>query len=868
MADLNDLISSIANDNRRLANDNQLSHNDNKIIVNTIANDNRQTANDNRTIITQLANDNKQTANDNRNTVSRLANDNRQTANDNRNTVARLANDNKQLANDNKIILNNIANDNRETANENRRIANDNIGSFREESNKNNRLIINVVKDLGNVVTSQKSQMDALNDNVETTRVSMNDNTRRLDNTNDLLRNSIGVQNLMKNELNQITNILALIYRNLPNGLSGGTGSLGSSSINNRPANDNSALLGGMGLGASSVASGAALIGGIGALAGVLTSGLGKLTGSFGEENIAKSRELAERDAMAKGEKYEPTLEERFNEWWGGKSTSVRKNQEWIRKGSPIGKGSASRSDSNNSSPENNNGSGSAQNSSYLANQRQKYMDELNKNPTVKDEFMRAIRAEAGSKKEKIADVMESAFNRAAMKGHTIEQEIHSGFFGPVNNRSSSFTSPLTENQLKNSQAALDEVGSGRNHIQYRTDQGMLSDPGARRYEQMPDRSGALDLDGPGGNHYYYMGEGGRKWADEQRENEKKFNQEHPQDATKIHNEQKSPNGVQAGSPEDVSKDREYLKSISAHPDRPGDTDYLHPEFTKRLSAAIKDAREHGLPNVGLLSRYRSPGQTGSKYDAEGKSDHSYGTGADISGIGAAGSKESLLWNKIAEQHGIHGVYGPNNPREFNHYQLTNSKLEQDPERMKRLQEALPSRDLNKIWEASGIPIPKNEKSNEIIDKQKDIDYEKKEGAKITPNQRSLLNYESGQRPQAIGGPVSPTSFNTTKEQIQKTEQRSLPNPSLPTFATMPIPNLQMEPAKPAVPAPPPPPQAAAPSPPQKQNPATPVHMDHHTSHHPVNKDHIKPHDTDVAPNQEFAGALDKFLYHHKVDSA
>ena len=39
-------------------------------------------------------------------------------------------------------------------------------------------------------------------------------------------------------------------------------------------------------------------------------------------------------------------------------------------------------------------------------------------------------------------------------------------------------------------------------------------------------------------------------------------------------------------------------------------------------------------------------------------------------------------------------------------------------------------------------------------------------------------------------------------------------------------------------------------------------------SQNPVNKDGIKAHDTNVSPHQNFDAALDKFLYHHKVDSA
>jgi hypothetical protein len=101
----------------------------------------------------------------------------------------------------------------------------------------------------------------------------------------------------------------------------------------------------------------------------------------------------------------------------------------------------------------------------------------------------------------------------------------------------------------------------------------------------------------------------------------------------------------------------------------------LHPEFAARLAAAIREAREEGLKEVGIFSAYRPPafgvGGFGDKFNSL----HSYGLAVDMYGIGAPGSSEAIRWNKVAAKHGVVCPYGVNNRAEWNHCQPTRIKV-------------------------------------------------------------------------------------------------------------------------------------------------------------------------------------------------
>jgi hypothetical protein len=101
----------------------------------------------------------------------------------------------------------------------------------------------------------------------------------------------------------------------------------------------------------------------------------------------------------------------------------------------------------------------------------------------------------------------------------------------------------------------------------------------------------------------------------------------------------------------------------------------LHPEFVKRLAAAIAEARGAGLPFAGIFSAYRPPAFGIGGFADKFHSLHTYGLAVDVSGIGAPGTPSALLWHEIAARNGVICPYGPRNPVEWNHCQPTWVKI-------------------------------------------------------------------------------------------------------------------------------------------------------------------------------------------------
>src|SRR5215468_8331175 len=131
----------------------------------------------------------------------------------------------------------------------------------------------------------------------------------------------------------------------------------------------------------------------------------------------------------------------------------------------------------------------------------------------------------------------------------------------------------------------------------------------------------------------------------------------------------------------DVAHDRAYLIE-TAHPGgtmvRQGPDvaiGRLHPEFAARLAGAIREAREEGLPEVGIFSAYRPPAFGVGGFSDKFNSLHSYGLAVDMYGIGAPGSSQAKLWTKIAAKYGVVCPYGVNNRAEWNHCQPTRIKM-------------------------------------------------------------------------------------------------------------------------------------------------------------------------------------------------
>lgn len=151
------------------------------------------------------------------------------------------------------------------------------------------------------------------------------------------------------------------------------------------------------------------------------------------------------------------------------------------------------------------------------------------------------------------------------------------------------------------------------------------------------------------------------------------------------------------GTFSDPTEARAYLSSLSSHVFRLGDTSFLHPDFAVNMANAVQQARSQGLP-VTVQSGYRTNDTTGSGYDASGLSMHGYGAAIDVGGIGGPGSPQAQQWAKIAASNGVYNPYGVNDPKEYNHWQLTPWTLESRPDVQQSIVNA--HGDIGKIWNA------------------------------------------------------------------------------------------------------------------------------------------------------------------------
>lgn len=157
-----------------------------------------------------------------------------------------------------------------------------------------------------------------------------------------------------------------------------------------------------------------------------------------------------------------------------------------------------------------------------LAESRAKFVEELDNNPQLKDKAVKAMLAEGGP--SRLQNNMEQLFNYADMRGMSIDKALHSGQFGPVN-RGEVDAKTLSEKDRQLGYGAIDSVGKGSNNIEYRTDQGLLTDPGARKYMQDPEKYGYANIKG---NNFFYHGEKGIKWAENQKKLDKEYAEKNP----------------------------------------------------------------------------------------------------------------------------------------------------------------------------------------------------------------------------------------------------------------------------------------------------------------------------------------------------
>ncbi len=148
----------------------------------------------------------------------------------------------------------------------------------------------------------------------------------------------------------------------------------------------------------------------------------------------------------------------------------------------------------------------------YLADRRASRMEEINNNPALKRDLQKLLNLESGSQgKTGVTATFEAMMNRSILKGNTIEKELHSGFYGPVNR--GMHRGALSESEAKLAQHALDQVAAGSNLIKSRTDQGSGNDPNVNGPGRVPV---------PGSSEVYNHWGGGKghrfnaRWSDEQ----------------------------------------------------------------------------------------------------------------------------------------------------------------------------------------------------------------------------------------------------------------------------------------------------------------------------------------------------------------
>lgn len=130
--------------------------------------------------------------------------------------------------------------------------------------------------------------------------------------------------------------------------------------------------------------------------------------------------------------------------------------------------------------------------------------------------------------------------------------------------------------------------------------------------------------------------------------------------------------------------------------------DLLHPQAVQRFALAAREAHAEGIP-VGIYSAYRPPSMGVGGFRDKYKSTHAYGLGFDVSGIGRPGSTTSRRWNEIATKYGLINPYGPDNRKEWNHYQLVPQKSAYQIPGLRDTITGEGPTDPEAMWLASGI---------------------------------------------------------------------------------------------------------------------------------------------------------------------
>jgi hypothetical protein len=144
---------------------------------------------------------------------------------------------------------------------------------------------------------------------------------------------------------------------------------------------------------------------------------------------------------------------------------------------------------------------------------RQELMDEVNRDPATKQLMMQMMATEGGG-----AATVESLMNRTAMirqkiPGYGIKDELKSGFYGPINSGKAQRRN-ISPAEAGKFQQDIDKVVGGSNIIQGRTNQGMITDPGANA-------PGRVKV--PGSSEVYNYWSGRRRGVDFSTDDSRRF---------------------------------------------------------------------------------------------------------------------------------------------------------------------------------------------------------------------------------------------------------------------------------------------------------------------------------------------------------
>ena len=102
-----------------------------------------------------------------------------------------------------------------------------------------------------------------------------------------------------------------------------------------------------------------------------------------------------------------------------------------------------------------------------------------------------------------------------------------------------------------------------------------------------------------------------------------------------------------------------------------------------------------------IYSAYRPPaygvGGFANKFDSA----HAYGLAVDLKGIGDPGSRETMLWRKIAAADGVYMPYSAYSRAEWNHAQPTRYRMVCDEAPLRRTITANGPKDIARMWKVA-----------------------------------------------------------------------------------------------------------------------------------------------------------------------